>query len=90
MCLFEAKCYRGREEKQVGKRLFVPAFLLNLCFQIKNELDAKFLLQHMIVSFYFRAVEQQTGFFWLIIKILVEMKPSRKTYLLDGSDRSKK
>lgn len=33
------------------------AFLLNLCFQIRNELDAKFLLQDMIVSFYFRAVD---------------------------------
>lgn len=35
----------------------------------------------MIILFYIRAVDQQTGFFWLIIKIFVKIKLSRKSGL---------
>lgn len=72
--LFEAKSCRGRDEKQVGKRLLGFAFLLNLGFQLIEQLVAKFFVQDMTVSFYMRAADQQTGFFWLIIKICVHIK----------------
>ena len=90
MCLFEVNCYTGRDEKQVSNRPLGFCLSAQPMFSKCKQVGCKILITGHDCFLLYRAVDQQTGFFWLIIKIFVQIKPGKKNYLSDGSGRGKK